>query len=180
MPEFPAVYKWARVPRLLCMELGVCVHPLGRGTGHPHDFCWILFFFFFACLKNPLDFWEGSGQLCIPPAHLEQELFPEALGGASEKSILTDKCSRLLLLCFWGAPDQRLRSDQCLMANDQTYPPCTHPIHFQLTYPLGLHHISSKLIQFNHSFCGKTSFFFFFLISNHLITSCLRFFFCET
>lgn len=144
------------------MELGVCVHPLVRGTGHPHDFCWILFFFFFACLKNPLDFWEGCGQLCIPPAHLEQELFPEALGGASEKSILTDKCSRLLLLCFWGAPDQRLHSDQCLMANNQTYPPCTHPIHFQLTYPLGLHHISSKLVQFNYSFCGKTSFFFFF------------------
>lgn len=135
---------------LLVVELGIRMIFVG------------FFFFFFACLKNPLDFWEGSGQLCIPPAHLEQELFPEALGGASEKSILTDKCSRLLLLCFWGAPDQRLRSDQCLMANDQTYPPCTHPIHFQLTYPLGLHHISSKLIQFNHSFCGKTSFFFFF------------------
>lgn len=112
-----------------------------------------------------------------PRAQLEQELFPEALGGASEKSVLTEKRSWLLQLRFWGAPDHRLRSDQCLMASDQTYPPCTHPIQFQLTYPLGLRHISSKLFQFNYSFCGKTS--FFCLISNHLITSCLGFFSCE-
>lgn len=170
-PAFPSwMYAW--IPCSIQVGSGAQASVYGVGSVCPSSCSWnwasawflldSFFFFFFACLKNPLDFWEGCGQLCIPPAHLEQELFPEALGGASEKSILTDKCSRLLLLRFWGAPDQRLHSDQCLMANDQTYPPCTHPIHFQLTYPLGLHHISSKLIQFNHSFCGKTSFFFFF------------------